>query len=666
MLRFLRSLRSERSIPFLFALLTLLGYGLLAGAAGFHWDDWGFAWARRFMGPAQFIPSFAGYRPFLGPIFFLTTSLIPPVPLYWQIFALVIRFFIGLAAWWSFKTIWPERRLFALSLALFILIYPGYSQHWAALTHINQELIPFIFYLLSFGVSALAIRRNNPLLTMLALALQFAGLFPTEYFFGLEPLRLLLIASMLEEPVLWSRMRRALLLWLPYLFLWLVDGLWLLSLYRSEAYISYGLSTGQSFNLIGWATALGEAVLKAGLIAWGQVIVLAGSSLPSPTALVTFALIAIVFVLLLAYPLRSATATDQKPLAPFAMIAGLLGIMLGRLPSLAAGLPLTLQSVFDRFTISMVLGAALLMAGLVELLPASRPRLRWGAVCLLVALGVGQQFFNANLFRRDWARQQEIFSQMAWRIPALKPGTLLLTGVIPGLPLETDLSFTAPVNWIYAREYSGGDLPFALLYTEARLGGGAIPELKPHLNVDLPFRTVTFHGSTDAALVIFVPEDGCLRVLDPSLGDAETYEKESPFLTRAIPFSDPSRILIEAEVKPLPQPPFGAEKQDAWCYYFEGAELARQRGDWREILRLQQAASSSGYAPHDPIEWLPFIEAQARAGSVEKATSLSQDVIQKLPRTKKGVCNVWQRVNAEVPSRAEEAAQFLSELACSR
>src|SRR5574339_1078890 len=110
MLRFLRSLRSERSIPFLFALLTLLGYGLLAGAAGFHWDDWGFAWARRFMGPAQFIPSFAGYRPFLGPIFFLTTSLIPPVPLYWQIFALVIRLISGLCTWFVLRQVWPHNK----------------------------------------------------------------------------------------------------------------------------------------------------------------------------------------------------------------------------------------------------------------------------------------------------------------------------------------------------------------------------------------------------------------------------------------------------------------------------------------------------------------------------------------------------------------------------
>ena len=55
----------------------------------------------------EFIPAFAGVRPFLGPIFFLTTSLIPPVPLYWQIFALLIRFIAVLSAWFALSMSGP-------------------------------------------------------------------------------------------------------------------------------------------------------------------------------------------------------------------------------------------------------------------------------------------------------------------------------------------------------------------------------------------------------------------------------------------------------------------------------------------------------------------------------------------------------------------------------
>ena len=90
-----RFLQSPKLIPLFFALITVLAYGLLLPFAGFYWP---FAWAAKFLGSAQFIPSFAGFRPFLGPIFFATTSLIPPDPILWQIFALLIRLLAGLSA----------------------------------------------------------------------------------------------------------------------------------------------------------------------------------------------------------------------------------------------------------------------------------------------------------------------------------------------------------------------------------------------------------------------------------------------------------------------------------------------------------------------------------------------------------------------------------------
>src|SRR5215212_4005523 len=78
----------DRSIPLIFFIITMVAYGLLLSSTGFYWDDWPFAWTEKFLGPREFIAAFQGVRPFLGPIFLITTSLIPPVPIYWQIFAL--------------------------------------------------------------------------------------------------------------------------------------------------------------------------------------------------------------------------------------------------------------------------------------------------------------------------------------------------------------------------------------------------------------------------------------------------------------------------------------------------------------------------------------------------------------------------------------------------
>src|SRR5512135_3700138 len=92
---------TAKSAPVVFALVTVVAYGLLVPFTGFYWDDWPFAWIARFLGPADFIPAFAGFRPFLGPIFFATTSVLPPDPLLWQVFALFIRFLAALAAWFA-------------------------------------------------------------------------------------------------------------------------------------------------------------------------------------------------------------------------------------------------------------------------------------------------------------------------------------------------------------------------------------------------------------------------------------------------------------------------------------------------------------------------------------------------------------------------------------
>ena len=215
------------------------------------------------------------------------------------------------------------------------------------------------------------------------------------------------------------------------------------------------------------------------------------------------------------------------------IIIGILGILLGRLPSLAAGLPLTLQSSYDRFMVSMMIGGSLFLLGIIELLFKDN-RIKTYIFALVIALGIGQQFFNANIFRRDWEKQRDIYWQMTWRIPALEPNTVLLTDQMP-IDYETDISFTAPINWMYAPEYTRADLPYLMLYTEKRLADPPCPRLNQISTITFPYRTVNFNGTTSQAIVIYMPTNGCLRVLDPSHGDMEIYAKLPKVLTRCHP-----------------------------------------------------------------------------------------------------------------------------------
>ncbi|HEX5809363.1 MAG TPA: hypothetical protein VFY25_11905 [Anaerolineales bacterium] len=691
---------SERSIPLFFLIITMAAYGLLLPFTGFYWDDWPFAWIAKFLGPWEFIPAFSQVRPFLGPIFFVTTSLIPPVPLYWQIFALLIRFAAALFTFFTLRQIWPHHKRQTLIASLLFLVFPGYSQHWVAFTHINQEWIPLIFYLLSFGFTARALRnqdvvasrllsptkqshhsersaiaeqstpgspRAHRLNTLYALLFLIAGVFPTEYFVSMEPLRFLFIWVILSEHINGFRQRlmASLKHWLPYLLVWFANGAWLAYFYTIGGYESYDVEVvNQPVTLLGIVATGLDAIWKAGFYIWAQILVLTSRALTAPTTLAAFALILAAFILLLVYLGRLNISEEKtRTFAVSAIIIGLIGILLGRIPSFAAGLPLTLQSSFDRLMISMMLGGSLFVAGLIELF-IRNARSKMLVFALLIALAIGQQFFNANIFRRDWAKQQEIFWQLAWRIPAMKSNTALLTDQLP-IDYETDLSFTAPINWMYAPNYAGGDIPYALFYTEKRLGGGALPSLEPNTGITLPIRRVSFRGSTSQVLVIHMPQNGCLRVLDPARHDEITYGRQSRFLVEAIPLSDLSTIRVDAGQTPsiafLPEP------EHTWCYYYAKAELAYQQGDWLQVMDSIDEARSLGYEPEDPFEWLGYIEAQARSGSVDVAKQVSEAAIKKDSSIRKGLCEVWKRVASSISTgdgTEARLSQILSAFQC--
>ncbi len=676
---------AAKTIPTAFFLLTILTYGLLLPWTGFYWDDWPFAWIAKFLGPAEFIPAFAPFRPFLGPIFFGTTSLLPPNPLLWQSLALLLRFALALFVWWMFKAIWPKAKWQTLTVALLFLVFPGYSQHWVALTHINQEWIPFLFYILSFGFTAKAFRtpKKSGCFTGLALVFLVLGLFPTEYFATQEPLRILFLWVLVAEETLgfWPRIRRILRLWWPYFLVWLGNAAWLVYYYRFGAYASYGVAATGELSPLGFLLAMLDALWKTGLYSWVQVLVLIARSLSSPSTLLTLGMIAVSFALVAFYLRRLEFNWTPKSYHPRrgpdfgvrknsnwgrqAVIFGLIGILIGRIPSWTAGLPLTLQSINDRFMVSMMIGGSLFLAGLLEIV-FGKSRLKVYLIALVIALGIGQQFYTANDFRRDWARQQEIFWQMAWRIPGLEPGTVILTHELP-LSYETDLGLTAPLNWIYAPDYAGGNLPYALLYTRTRLDGASLPALTPGQPISFEYRTVEFKGSTSQAVTIIVPPNACLHVLDPIYAGGDTYERQPRFLRDAIQLSNPALILVDAEPPEMPVALFGVEPPHTWCYYYEKAELARQLGDWETVAALGDQARAQGYAPGDALEWLPFIEGYVLTGDYETAREISILAYQDDSRPRKGLCHTWRRiqVNGQGGTEMENlASEMLEKFAC--
>ncbi|HEX5636107.1 MAG TPA: hypothetical protein VFY78_03385, partial [Gammaproteobacteria bacterium] len=174
-----------------------------------------------------------------------------------------------------------------------------------------------------------------------------------------------------------------------------------------------------------------------------------------------------------------------------------------------------------------------------------------------------------------------------------------------------------------------------------------------------------FEGSTSQAIVIHMPESGCLRVLGSRWGDEFTYARQSGYLLKAIPLSNPDLILAnEGKTATLP---FLSEPEHSWCYYHAKAELARQENNWQRVIDLLEEATSLGYEANDPFEWLVFIEADAMMGNLESAKKRSADAMEWDGGVRKGLCQVWKRVQAHDPERGDimpQVEQVLANFQC--
>jgi hypothetical protein len=113
----------------------------------------------------------------------------------------------------------------------------------------------------------------------------------------------------------------------------------------------------------------------------------------------------------------------------------------------------------------------------------------------------------------------------------------------------------------------------------------------------------------------------------------------------------------------LPESLFESELSHGWCYYFEKADLARQFGDWKEVVELGDIGFRlENDAPNDPIERFVFIEGYANMGEWERAIELSR-ISYRVSRDYVGplLCRLWERIETET-TESMQRGETLSEI----
>ncbi len=670
------------SIPIALLVLTLLSYGLRALSLGFFWDDWPYLWFFHRFGPEGILAAFTGDRPFLSFIYILSLSTLDNSPQAWQIFGLLARWLCGVGLYWALAVTWPQHKHKAGWAAALFTVYPGFTQQWIALIY-GQAFFLFALLFFSIGLTVWTARRRAALSTALKIALTIAALalsgftmFSTEYFFGIELLRpvLLWLVFTNENPLsqrvtraaVWQRARQTAAWWAPFLALMIAFVIWRGLLHP---FTGYGLTTLEAAQVSPLTTlwnlllTILEDVVVSTAAAWGQPLqilpgFIEGGAFNGLRLLALIVFTALVAAVFFARPRHTVpagpTAAAPKPnWAAQAVITGLLALLASGWPIWLSGLQMRMGFPLDRYALAMSVGVSILLAGLID--AVGKNLLRKAAVLgLMVGLAAGFHFQTALAYQLDWSHARDFFWQIAWRAPAVEANTLFASVDMPFQYFEDD-SLTAPLNWTYDPDGTARQMSYLLYDLEVRRD--SMPPAQPDLPIERDFRATVYNGSTSQVILFYYDPPGCVRILDPEY-DAELYRLPDR-LIRVLPLSNP-RALIQDHNPPAAPPTeiFGVEPRHRWCYYYEKAALARQNQDWQAIVDLSGQSIRAGFRPEDPVEYLPFIEGFARARRFDDAFELTATTADLAPALRPALCSLWGRAfsdHADAPGAIRES-----------
>ncbi len=657
---------TTRSVVWFLLFIAALAYGLFFWQRGFYWDEFPWAWIYFRLGPDVLTKTFSTSRPFWGMIYQLTLPIVGPNPWAWQLLAIIFRWLTALLLWAILRVLWPSHSKPAFWASLLFLVYPGMGQHFIAMMYSHFYIVLSCF-LLSIYLSLLAIKdeKRRVVLFVASYLLATVNLLTMEYFYFLEFARIFLFWLMISGATK-SRIQKSVLYFLPYFFIFVGVTIWRMFFFTFQnASYEYVILDALRENLFtGLLLLLNNILLsfwRTVYEVWLYPFLTIGTTGLGPLTLSLMLIQLFSIILLVGIFLFKFVPSDGDD-HDFAKQAGFIGLIFWGLSGGSVwviGIVPQLNFSIDRFMLPFMLGASLLLASMIALIKNQRAQMI--LMALLVGFAVSRHFRLEDIFRRDWATQQDLFWQMTWRIPALEKGTILLSNDLP-VTYYSDNSLTGPLNWIYSPP---GEMNVMLYFASIRVGK-TLPSVEPGQPHQLYYIGPTFYGNTSNILVFDYEPPGCFRVIDPEV--EELNRLLPPTLKDVAKYSNQSVILFEKQNQ-LPGPLFGSEPSHNWCYYFGHAELARQMRDWDQVVKLGNTAFALDDYPNDPLERFVFIEGYAHVGDWKKAVELSTTSY-KISKNYVGplLCKLWDRIERETQSAAEQTsalADVRSKFECS-
>jgi len=619
----------------LFSILLLLvvsaiAYLPLLGQFGYYNDDWYLMYSASAYGPNTFIDIFSVDRPGRVLVMIPAYILFGGNPLYYNLSAYFFRVVGALALLWSLNMLWPGKRTATTLMSLLFLIYPGFLSQPNAIDY-QSHIIGLAAALLSIALTLKAILTEGRAikfeLYVLSILLGWLYLSQMEWYIGFEFFRwacVFLLSSRLGGTLL-QKAGKAIQWAYPSLVIPISFLLWRLFFFHSERGAT---DTDIQFELIRlypiqtlfhWAVQVLQDLFDVILSAWVTPL----------SQLMGYiqqwgGVIAIVTVGLVLFVLSQLNNRDEpeESLAFYfsqeALLLGFLSAAAGLLPIAMANRDVAFPS-FSRYSLVSSVGVSIFIVAL--LMNLNGRILRGFLVAGFVLIAMLTHHANSVKYAEENAVARMFWWQVSWRVPQIEPHTTLI-GSYPLVATEEDYFIWGPANLIYYPKKQNFENIQPVLFASV-LNKSTVAKVltRERQKYDNRKNIVTYPNYRNILILTQPTSSSCVHIIN-SL-QTEFSQRELDSIRVIGSYSEIEHVLASKTSHAPPTVVFGPEPTHGWCYYYERADLARQRGDWDEVLKLGNEAFAKSFAPADNIEWIPFLQAYARAANIERLTDLA-------------------------------------------
>jgi hypothetical protein len=609
-------------------LVAALTYLPLINQLGYTHDDWYLMASARAEGPGVFREIFSVDRPLRALVMIPAYKLFGEHVLYYNLSAVVFRLLGALALLWILRMLWSRERIATLLMALLFLVYPGFLSQTNGIdyqSHIVGLAAALCSVALTLQTQFTENRLSKSILHLFSILLGLLYLGQMEWYIGIEFFRWACVFVYISRSAdtLLQKISQTIQRAYPALAIPLVFLTWRILFFEGERGATdigvqfenvklYPLQT-----LYHWGVQVLQDLFDVFFSAW----VIPLSQLTGYIQTWGF-LVAIITAALIIFFIRK--AANAEPSQPDnyreAILLGLLTAIAGLIPIAMVNREVSFPA-YSRYSLIASIGVAIFISALLMNIKAKLLRNSILTTLLIIALLV--QHANTIKQVRETSATNTFWWQVAWRAPQFEKDTTLIANY--PVVIEEDYFVWGPASLIYYPEKQNPKNIQPGLFA-AVLNAESITKIQTRERQEYDNRKhiITYKNYRNFVLLNQPSINSCVHVID---GHFPEYSRGDSQSIQAIgPYSEIEHVLADETPHTPPVIVFGLEPAHGWCYYYQKADLARQQGNWNKVLEIGQQAFDQGLSPNDPIEWMPFLQAYAQTGNIDRLKELAPTI----------------------------------------